>query len=136
MMLLIWRGPTILCFARKNINLRRLFIYRGSTVCWLFLFVFTFYCSCSNDSSASTILWMWIKIMFKSKIKWAGLAVLALSFFSLLVHLFVANSSGELAHYSALASFNEDLNIGVGDRKVLLLVNAECFHLYFACLYI
>lgn len=55
--------------------------------------------------------------MFKSKIKWAGLGVLALSFFSLLVHLFVANSSGELGHYSALASFNEDLIIGVGDRK-------------------
>lgn len=68
--------------------------------------------------------------MFKSKIKWAGLGVLALSFFSLLVHLFVANSSGELGHYSALASFNEDLIIGVGDRKVLLLVIVNFFRLY------
>ncbi|KAK1365804.1 hypothetical protein POM88_041365 [Heracleum sosnowskyi] len=39
-----------------------------------------------------------------------------------LVHLFVANSSGELGHYSALASFNEDLNIGVWDIKICDLV--------------
>lgn len=58
--------------------------------------------------------------MFKSKIKWAALGVLVLSFLSLLVHLFLANSTTDLGYYSAVASFNEDINIGVGGTQVML----------------
>lgn len=61
-------------------------------------------------------------MIFRSKIKWAALGVLILSFLSLLFHLFVANSSDELGHYIAVISFNEDKNIGVGGKQVTLLL--------------
>lgn len=56
-------------------------------------------------------------MIFRSKIKWAALGVLVLSFLYLLFHLFVANSSDELGHYIAVISFNENINIGVGGRQ-------------------
>ncbi|KAK3002481.1 hypothetical protein RJ639_020334 [Escallonia herrerae] len=58
-------------------------------------------------------------MMFKSKIKWAALGGLVLSFLSLLVHLLLAKYSGaELVHDSAITGFNEDLNLGVGEMQV------------------
>lgn len=46
----------------------------------------------------------------KSKIKWAALGGLVLSFVSLLVHLFLAKSSADLVQYTAItAVFTEDL---------------------------
>lgn len=87
----------------------------------LFSIIYNLCCACSSCSDA-TVLWGWIKMMFKSKIKWAALGVLVLSFVSLLVHLFLANSTSKLGYYSAVASFNEDINIGVGGSQVMLVM--------------
>ncbi|KAL8485687.1 hypothetical protein ACS0TY_027827 [Phlomoides rotata] len=46
----------------------------------------------------------------RSKIKWAALAGLVLSFASILLHMFLAKSSSSLVQYSAVAAFTEDLN--------------------------
>ncbi|KZV16557.1 hypothetical protein F511_11389 [Dorcoceras hygrometricum] len=61
----------------------------------------------------------------KSKIKWAALGGLVLSFMSLLVHLFLAKSSASMMQYSSIAAFTEDLNYpekpgkrGAGYRKL------------------
>ncbi|KAL2467776.1 O-fucosyltransferase family protein [Forsythia ovata] len=61
----------------------------------------------------------------KSKIKWAALAGLVLSFMSLLVHLFLAKSSVTLVQYSTVTAFTEDFNYlntpsktGAGYRKL------------------
>lgn len=61
----------------------------------------------------------------KSKIKWAALGGLVLSFMSLLVHLFLAKSSADLVQYSAIKAFSEDLQYansaggkGAGSRKL------------------
>ncbi|XP_022882285.1 protein EMBRYO SAC DEVELOPMENT ARREST 30-like [Olea europaea var. sylvestris] len=61
----------------------------------------------------------------KSKIKWAALGGLVLSFMSLLVHLFLAKSSADLVQYSAIKAFSEDLQHansagvkGAGSRKL------------------
>ncbi|CAA2946095.1 EMBRYO SAC DEVELOPMENT ARREST 30-like [Olea europaea subsp. europaea] len=61
----------------------------------------------------------------KSKIKWAALGGLVLSFMSLLVHLFLAKSSADLVQYSAIKAFSEDLKHansagvkGAGSRKL------------------
>ncbi|XP_057472006.1 protein EMBRYO SAC DEVELOPMENT ARREST 30 [Actinidia eriantha] len=57
-------------------------------------------------------------MLFKSKIKWAALGGLVLSFLSLLVHLLLAKySSADLVQYSAFKGFIEDLNINVGGRQ-------------------
>ncbi|XP_052196528.1 protein EMBRYO SAC DEVELOPMENT ARREST 30-like isoform X2 [Diospyros lotus] len=57
-------------------------------------------------------------MIFKSKIKWAALGGLVLSFLSLLVHLLLAKySSADLVQYSAAAGFTEDLNINVDGRQ-------------------
>ncbi|VFR02889.1 unnamed protein product [Cuscuta campestris] len=45
----------------------------------------------------------------KSKVKWAALGGLVLSFVSLLVHLFLAKSSANLVQYTAFATFADDL---------------------------
>lgn len=50
------------------------------------------------------------RVKMKSKIKWAALAGLVLSFTSILVHLFLAKSSASLVLYSAATAFTEDLN--------------------------
>ncbi|KAL2550289.1 O-fucosyltransferase family protein [Forsythia ovata] len=61
----------------------------------------------------------------KSKIKWAALGGLVLSFMSLLVHLFLAKSSAGFVQYSAITAFSEDLQYangaggkGAGSRKL------------------
>ncbi|XP_073063690.1 protein EMBRYO SAC DEVELOPMENT ARREST 30-like isoform X3 [Primulina eburnea] len=61
----------------------------------------------------------------KSKIKWAALGGLVLSFMSLLAHLFLAKSSASMLQYSSIAAFTEDLNYpekpgrkGAGYRKL------------------
>ncbi|KAK6132247.1 hypothetical protein DH2020_034007 [Rehmannia glutinosa] len=46
----------------------------------------------------------------KSKIKWAALGGLVLSFASIMVHLFLAKSSASLVQYGAVTAFTEDLN--------------------------
>lgn len=57
-------------------------------------------------------------MMFKSKIKWAALGGLVLSFLSLLVHLLLAKySSADRVLYSAMTGFNEDLNLNVEGRQ-------------------
>ncbi|KAA8547642.1 hypothetical protein F0562_004071 [Nyssa sinensis] len=57
-------------------------------------------------------------MIFRSKIKWAALGGLVLSFVSLLVHLLLAKySNADLVHYSALTSFSEDLNLNVGGKQ-------------------
>ncbi|KAL6970544.1 Protein EMBRYO SAC DEVELOPMENT ARREST 30 [Sarracenia purpurea var. burkii] len=57
-------------------------------------------------------------MLFKSKIKWAALGGLVLSFLSLLVHLLLAKySSGDLVHYSAMTWFSEDLNLNIEGRQ-------------------
>lgn len=48
--------------------------------------------------------------MIKSKIKWAALGGLVLSFVSLILHLFWATLSSDLVQYYAIDSFTEDLN--------------------------
>ncbi|KAL0360280.1 UNVERIFIED_CONTAM: protein EMBRYO SAC DEVELOPMENT ARREST 30, partial [Sesamum radiatum] len=54
----------------------------------------------------------------KSKIKWAALGGLVLSFTSILVHLFLAKSSASLVQYGAATAFTEDLHyIGNPSRK-------------------
>lgn len=59
------------------------------------------------------------RIRMKSKIKWAALGGLVLSFASILVHLFLAKSSASLVQYSAVTAFTEDLNhIDSPSRKV------------------
>ena len=68
-------------------------------------------------------------MLFKSKIKWAALGGLVLSFLSLLVHLLLAKySSADLVQYSAFKGFIEDLNLNVGGRQVKL-------DIYFAAYY-
>ncbi|MFS7915318.1 putative GDP-fucose protein O-fucosyltransferase [Helianthus anomalus] len=63
-------------------------------------------------------------MIFKSKIKWVAIGGLALSFVSLLVHMFLANTSAELVQYNVMTGFVEDLNInaagkqGVASRKL------------------
>jgi hypothetical protein len=52
--------------------------------------------------------------MFKSKIKWAALGGLVLSFVSLLAHLLLAKySSADLIQFSAFTAFNDDITVGV-----------------------
>ncbi|KAM3308756.1 protein EMBRYO SAC DEVELOPMENT ARREST 30 [Capsicum chacoense] len=54
----------------------------------------------------------------KSKIKWAALGGLVLSFVSLLVHLFLAKSSADLVQYTAItAVFTDDLTPTLATRK-------------------
>uniref|UniRef100_A0A5B6ZBG1 O-fucosyltransferase family protein n=1 Tax=Davidia involucrata TaxID=16924 RepID=A0A5B6ZBG1_DAVIN len=54
----------------------------------------------------------------KSKIKWAALGGLVLSFLSLLVHLLLAKySSADLLQYNAMTIFSEDLNMNVEGRQ-------------------
>nr|XP_033513687.1 protein EMBRYO SAC DEVELOPMENT ARREST 30-like [Nicotiana tomentosiformis] len=53
----------------------------------------------------------------KSKIKWAALGGLVLSFASLLVHLFLAKSSADLVQYTAITLFTEDLTPTLATRK-------------------
>ncbi|KAK6132262.1 hypothetical protein DH2020_033962 [Rehmannia glutinosa] len=50
------------------------------------------------------------RIRMKSKIKWAALGGLVLSFASIMVHLFLAKSSATLVQYGAVTAFTEDLN--------------------------
>ncbi|KAL7609158.1 hypothetical protein Lser_V15G11344 [Lactuca serriola] len=56
-------------------------------------------------------------MMFRSKIKWVALGGLVLSFLSLLVHMFLANTSVELVQYSVMTRFIEDLNIDVVGKQ-------------------
>lgn len=65
--------------------------------------------------------------MFKSKIKWVALGGLVLSILSLLVHLFLANTSAELVHYHVITGFVEDLNTSVVGKQVIL-VPAVCIY--------
>ncbi|XP_015077078.1 protein EMBRYO SAC DEVELOPMENT ARREST 30 [Solanum pennellii] len=53
----------------------------------------------------------------KSKIKWAALGGLVLSFASLIVHLFLAKSSADLVQYTAITVFTEDLTPTLATRK-------------------
>lgn len=53
----------------------------------------------------------------KSKIKWAALGGLVLSFLSLLVHLFLAKSSADLVQYTAITVFTDDLTPTLSTRK-------------------
>ncbi|KAI3818961.1 hypothetical protein L1987_12783 [Smallanthus sonchifolius] len=55
--------------------------------------------------------------MFKSKIKWVALGGLALSFLSLLVHMFLANTSAELVQYHVMTGFVEDLNVNAVGKQ-------------------
>ncbi|XP_042051072.1 protein EMBRYO SAC DEVELOPMENT ARREST 30-like [Salvia splendens] len=71
------------------------------------------------------------RIKMKSKIKWAALVGLVLSFTSILVHLFLAKSSASLVMYSAVTAFTEDLTHfdgpirkGVGYRRLWGRANA------------
>lgn len=50
------------------------------------------------------------RIRMKSKIKWAALAGLVLSFASIMLHMFLAKSSASLPQYSAITAFTDDLN--------------------------
>ncbi|GFP89854.1 uncharacterized protein at1g04910 [Phtheirospermum japonicum] len=50
------------------------------------------------------------RIRMKSKLKWAALGGLVLSFASIMVHLFLAKSSARFVQYSALTAFTDDLN--------------------------
>ncbi|KAI7724420.1 hypothetical protein M8C21_017263 [Ambrosia artemisiifolia] len=52
-----------------------------------------------------------------SKIKWLLLGGLVLSFLSLMVHMFVANTSVELVQYSVMTRFIEDLNIEAAGKQ-------------------
>ncbi|CAI9299357.1 unnamed protein product [Lactuca saligna] len=56
-------------------------------------------------------------MMFKSKIKWVALGGLVLSFLSLLVHMFLANTSAELVQYHVMTRFLEDLNVNVMGKQ-------------------
>ncbi|XP_047334462.1 protein EMBRYO SAC DEVELOPMENT ARREST 30-like [Impatiens glandulifera] len=57
-------------------------------------------------------------MIFKSKIKWAALGGLILSFISLLVHLLLAKySSADLVQYSAFVGFTEDINLNIQGRQ-------------------
>ncbi|KAL8267371.1 hypothetical protein R6Q59_004715 [Mikania micrantha] len=57
--------------------------------------------------------------MMRSKIKWLALGGLALSFLSLLVHVFLANTSVELMQFSVMTQFIEDLNMdAVGKQGI------------------
>lgn len=60
--------------------------------------------------------------MFKSKIKWVALGGLVLSFLSLLVHMFLANTSADLVQYHVMTGFVEDLNINVLGKQVILVL--------------
>ncbi|KAK6114932.1 hypothetical protein DH2020_007201 [Rehmannia glutinosa] len=63
------------------------------------------------------------RIRMKSKIKWAALGGLVLSFASIMVHLFLAKSSATLVQYGAVTAFTEDLNhIGNPSSKICDLV--------------
>ncbi|XP_059640039.1 protein EMBRYO SAC DEVELOPMENT ARREST 30 [Cornus florida] len=53
-------------------------------------------------------------MLFKSKIKWAALGGLVLSFVSLVVHLLLAKYSN--ADLVPINSFNEDININIGSK--------------------
>ncbi|CAN4099652.1 unnamed protein product [Withania somnifera] len=53
----------------------------------------------------------------KSKLKWAALGGLVLSFVSLLVHLFLAKSSADLVQYTAITLFTDDLTPNLSTRK-------------------
>ncbi|KAL7155828.1 hypothetical protein ABFS83_03G101800 [Erythranthe nasuta] len=71
------------------------------------------------------------RIRMKSKIKWAALGGLVLSFASIMVHLFLAKSSASLVQYGAITAFTEDLNHidnsgrkGAGYRRLWGKVNA------------
>ncbi|KAJ0667036.1 putative GDP-fucose protein O-fucosyltransferase [Helianthus annuus] len=54
-----------------------------------------------------------------SKIKWLLLGGLVLSFLSLLVHMFLANTSVELVQYSVMTRFIEDLNIEAAGKQAV-----------------
>ncbi|KAL9248814.1 EMBRYO SAC DEVELOPMENT ARREST 30-like protein [Drosera capensis] len=57
-------------------------------------------------------------MLFRSKIKWAALAGLVLSFLSLIFHLFLAKAStAELVEYATFNVFTEDLTLTVGGRQ-------------------
>ncbi|XP_051139454.1 protein EMBRYO SAC DEVELOPMENT ARREST 30 [Andrographis paniculata] len=65
------------------------------------------------------------RIRMKSKIKWAALGGLVLSFASIAVHMFLAKSSAGLVQYMAVTAFSDDLNIidrfsgkGAGYRRL------------------
>ncbi|CAA0809973.1 O-fucosyltransferase family protein [Striga hermonthica] len=67
----------------------------------------------------------------KSKLKWAALGGLVLSFASIMVHLFLAKSSTRYAQYGVATAFTEDLNPvenpgkkGVGYRRLWGKVNS------------
>lgn len=51
-----------------------------------------------------------------------ALGGLVLSFLSLLVHMFLANTSVELVQYSVMTRFIEDLNIDVVGKQVKLVL--------------
>ncbi|CAK9160340.1 unnamed protein product [Ilex paraguariensis] len=55
-----------------------------------------------------------VEIRMKSRIKWAALGGLVLSFVSLLLHLFLAKSSASLVQYGAMLNFSDDLSVNVG----------------------
>ncbi|KAL8159632.1 hypothetical protein V2J09_001169 [Rumex salicifolius] len=57
-------------------------------------------------------------MLFRSKIKWAALGGLILSFMSLVVHLFLAKYSTPDLFHSALTVFSDDVNLGIGVRQV------------------
>ncbi|KAL3641219.1 Protein EMBRYO SAC DEVELOPMENT ARREST 30 [Castilleja foliolosa] len=50
------------------------------------------------------------RIRMKSKLKWAALGGLVLSFASIMVHLFLAKSSARFAQYSSITAFTDDMN--------------------------
>ncbi|KAK9065184.1 hypothetical protein SSX86_016567 [Deinandra increscens subsp. villosa] len=56
-------------------------------------------------------------MMFKSKIKWVAIGGLILSVLSLLVHMFLANTSAELVDYHVMTGFVEDLNVNFVGRQ-------------------
>lgn len=56
-------------------------------------------------------------MMIRSKIKWFALGGLVLSVLSLLVHMFVANTSVGLVQHSVMTRFIEDLNIDVVGKQ-------------------
>ncbi|KAL4572910.1 hypothetical protein LXL04_019698 [Taraxacum kok-saghyz] len=56
-------------------------------------------------------------MIFKSKIKYVALGGLVLSFLSLIVHMFLANTSAELVQYHVMTGFIEDLNINVVGKQ-------------------
>ncbi|KAL9248809.1 EMBRYO SAC DEVELOPMENT ARREST 30-like protein [Drosera capensis] len=59
-----------------------------------------------------------LRLSSESKIKWAALAGLVLSFLSLIFHLFLAKAStAELVQYATFNVFTEDVTLTVGGRQ-------------------